>query len=238
MLGKRYPLYLVVVLTLILSLSLSACFDLGVFGDEEGDHREYYDAFGRVVGIFDGGKEEYDVEASLFNDYTVEKMDWDDEEDAVASHDYVYIVLPFESALQVESVGLFVRTDSAVELTVSAFYFVNESEAPVKIKFRTSPETEIITVQDEWGNDVEKEVEIEYDDPPASACIAQTTCEAFSDDWSSFLLTGFQQEGYLDGLLHTGKNGLLYIRIENNSGLSPTEESCSFAFINLLVRAV
>ena len=42
-----------------------------------------------------------------------------------------------------------------------------------------------------------------------------------------------------DGLLHTGSNSVLYIRVENNSGHDRgTTEPVTFTFINLLVRAI
>lgn len=236
--GKRIARLFAVALSLVVTTALTACFDLGSFGDENGDHEDYYDSFGEIAGLFDGGKHGYDLEDSVFNDYTVNEMGWEDEDDMVKSEAYVYIVIPFKSAMQIESVGLFVQTSVAADLSVSAFYYPNETYAPTKIKYKSSPDTEIVTVKDDEGNDVETEVEIVYDDPDPSLNVARTTFYAVAGDWSDFLLENFMQEGYEDGLLHTGDDGLLYIRIDDNSGLFPDRPTCSFTFINLLVRAI
>lgn len=238
MFGKRIARLVTVALSLVAMLSLTACFDLGTFGDENGEHKDYYDSFGEIAGIFDGGKHGYDLEDSVFNDYTVNEMDWEDEDDEVKSEEYVYLVIPFKRAMQIESIGMFVGTDTNVDLSVAAFYYPNESYAPAKIKYKSSPDTEIVTVKDDEGNDVEVEVEIVYDDPDPSLAVAETTLYTVAGDWTDFLLENFMQEGYEDGLLHTGDNGLLYIRIDNNSGLYPDLATCSFTFINLLIRAI
>ena len=235
--GKRIFRQIAVGLSIVILFSLSACFDLGAFEDTPG-HKDYYDTFGEVEALFDGGSHKYDVEDSLFNDYSVNELGWEDEDDKVDVEDYVYIVVPFECEKRVQSLALFVRAGKDVTLTVNAFYFVNDTLAPKKIKYKTSPDTEIIIEKDENGNDVEREVPIEYDDPSETESIAYSEFSTVAGGWSSFMLQDFNQEGYTDGLLHTGQNGLLYIRINENSGQYPERETCSFDFIDLLVRAV
>jgi|GEM_PF-670018 len=234
---KRLIGYVCLTLSLVLSFSLTGCFDLGIFEGEYGEYQDYYDAFGDVEGIFYGGSHTYDVEESLFNEYTVNYLDWDDSEE-VESEEYVYIVIPFEREMKIESIALFISADTLDLLDINAFYYESDIFAPNKIKFKSSPDTEIVKVEDENGNEIEQEVEIVYDDPAPETSVARTICEPFEDDWSDFILSDFDQEGYNDGLLHTVDNGLLYIRINNNSGLFPESTACSLKFINLLVRAV
>ncbi len=238
LIGNKITRRLIAILICLSLAPLSACFDLGEFEGGNGDYKDYDESFGVVTGLFDGGSHDYDVDDSLFNDYVVENMDWEDEDDAVKSEEYAYIVIPFEKQLKVESLALFVWGESVATLSVNAFYFESEAEFPKKIKYKTSPETEIVVVKDVNGNDVEQEVEIEYDDPPEEVSVAETTCDVYNDEWSSFLLSDFMQEGYLDGLLHTGEDGALYIRFDVNSGLYKDKSACSFRFICLLVRAV
>ena len=229
---KRIPLWLLaVVVSLALIFSLTACVDLGSFNADD-DYQSYYDSFGAVEGIFDGGSHSYDLEKSLFNAYSIEKLNWEDDDDRVAYEEYVYIVIPFEAALKIESVALFLNSEVATDLEISAFYFDGAATAPKKIKYKSSPDAEI-TIVDE----VETEVEIEYDDPDKSERISNALCYAKSD-WGSFILEDFSQPGYTDGYLHAGIDGLLYLRIENNSGLNKEMQSCSFNFNCLLIRAV
>lgn len=229
---KRIPRWLLaIVVSFVLIFSLTACMDLGSFNADD-NYQEYYDSFGDVEGIFDGGSHSYDLEKSLFNAYSIEKLDWEDDDDRVAYEEYVYIVIPFEAALKIESVALFLNSEVATDLEISAFYFDGSATAPEKIKYKSSPDTEIIIV-----DEVETKVEIEYDDPDKSERIADALCYAKSD-WGSFILENFSQPGYTDGYLHAGIDGLLYLRIENNSGLNKDMQSCSFNFNGLLIRSV
>ena len=235
--GRRIIRFIAIGLSIAILFCLTGCFDLGSF-EEDGSHEGYYDSFGTVVGLFDGGEREYDVEDSLFSDYTVNNMGWKDEDDEVKDEEYLYIVLPFEREMKIEGIALFVMSDKKATLEINSFYYENESFAPAKIKYKSSPDTEIIEETDEDGNTIEKEVEIEYDDPLPEESIADAICETVSNEWTSFVLGNFNQQGYGDGYLHTGKDGMIYIRINQNSGLFPEKETCSFKFINLLVRAV
>ena len=230
--NKRMPLQLfVIALSLAVILSFTACVDLGIFNAED-DYQSLYDSIGDVEGLFDGGSHSYDLKASLFNSYSLETLGWEDDDDKVASEEYVYIVIPFEAALRIESVALFMNSADPRELEISAFYFESSTLAPEKIKYKSSPDTEIVVI-----DEVETEREIVYDDPAKNDRIAGAFCYA-NGDWGSFVLDNFAQKGYMDGYLHTGIGGSLYLRIESNSGLNKEMQNCSFNFNGLLIRAV
>ena len=108
--------------SLVLLFSLTACLDPGSFNADD-DYQEYYDSFEDVEGIFDGGSHSYNLEKSLFNAYSVEKLNWEDDDDKVAYEEYVYIVIPFEAALRIESVALFLNSEVTADLEISAFCF-------------------------------------------------------------------------------------------------------------------
>ena len=212
-------------------LCLTACgVDLGVF--EKGDgYKELYESFGKVKTLFDGGNKSYKIEDSLFNDYTVEKMSWEDDDDKVDEKEYLYIILPMEKELKIQCIVLFFYSEAPTSLQFSSFYYVNEDAAPKKIKYRSSPDTE----EDEHG----EEVEIKYDDPSRDNSIANGSLALAEKQWNNCTFGGFKQEGYDDGYLHTGKEGLFYLRVENNSGFNrDTMTPAKISFINLMVRAV
>ncbi len=232
-------LFSIVLILALIVFSTGCATDLGTFS-EDNDYEEYYNSFGTVDGLFEvetggqyePGKLSYDVKNSLLNEETVDNMDWDKDEYVVQTKEYVYIILPFERAMVLESVALFVKADIDCEMHINAFYFQNEAAAPKKIKYLHSPDTETIIVDDE-----PVEVEIVYDDPAPIDRISYATVSLTKDEWGSFILSNFRQEGYDDENLHTGDDGLLYIRIENNSGHNvSTLPSCPFTFIDLLVR--
>ena len=215
---------------------LSACaVDLGSFEKSDG-YQSYYDSLGDVTGLYDGGSHEYDVETSLFNKLTVEKYSWDKSDYQVYSEQYVYLIIPFEKALKIENIAFSLYCTEQATMSFSLFYFLGESEAPKKIKYWSSPDTEPIYDEDD---NIIGEKEIEYDDPDVSTAILRGEAELPKATWQSFGMANFRQEGYDDYYLHTGEDGLLYIRIENNSGWNrDTMEPTTFRFLNLMMRAI
>ena len=227
---KKYLFSIVLILALIV-FSTGCATDLGTFS-EDNDYEEYYESFGDVVGLFDGGELSYDVKDSLFNATAVTDLNWEDDDDAVQVKEYVYIVIPFEKEMTLESIALYVKADKDCRVYISAFYFQDDTVTPKKIKYLSSPDTETVEVD---GQQVE--VEIEYDDPVKADRISSAEMSLTKDEWGSFILSNFTQLGQSDGNLHTQEDGLLYIRVENNSGFSvSTLPSCPITFINLLVR--
>ena len=223
-------------LLLLPALALCSCgIDLGVF--EKGDgYADYYASFGDMKGLYDGGDESYDIQKSIFNAKTVQNMSWEDEDDAVKEEEYVYVILPFETGLSLDTIALYIKSPVSVKAEISAFYFIDEEEAPQKIKYLTSPDTE--PVYDDDGNQV-GEKEIEYDDPLVENSLVSGGISLVKEEWTSFVLSNFHQQGYEDGNLHTGDGGLLYIRMENNSGWNKDRlDPVKFTFINLIIRGV
>ena len=223
-------------LSLFAALALSSCaIDLGNFEKSDG-YQDLYDSLGEVRGLFDGGNYSYKVENSLFNADTVQKMSWKKSEYEVEEEQYLYLIVPFKKALKIESIGLCFRSPVYSEIEVSFFYFINEDAAPKKIKYLSSPDTK--PIYDDDGNVIGEEP-IEYDDPPVENSILRGKTSLATKEWGKFAFGGFKQEGYDDGCLHTGQDGLLYLRIENNSGWNKDRLlPSSVTFINLLIRAI
>ena len=222
---------------LLLTMPLCSCaVSLGVFESKKDGYKTYYESFGEVRCLYDGGEISYDVEKSLFNDKTMNQFSWEKEEDTVKDLEYLYLVVPFETSLKVETIAFYVYSHVNIALEMSLFYFESSSQAPSQIKYLTSPATRII--YDDDGNPVGEE-EIVYDDPPIEASILHGEKELTRDGWTSVGFGNFKQQGYEDQYLHTGKDGFLYLRIENNSGWNVDRlNPVSFYFVNWLVRAV
>lgn len=215
---------------------LSACaVDLGVFEKSDG-YESYYDSFGDMKCLYDGGDHTYDIKDSLFNNTTVNSMSWDDDDDRVREEEYVYLILPFKTELKIESLALYFYGEENATMEVSFFYFENEDAAPKSIRYLTSPAPE--PVYDEDGNPTGEE-DPSYDDPAVETAVLTATVSLTSKNWSSIVFGNFQQEGYEDAYLHTADDGLLYLRVENNSGWNVDRlDPVSYSFINLLIRAV
>ena len=217
-------------------MSLTACGpSLGVFDSEDG-YEKLYDSFGDIKGLYDGGSHSYDFEDSLLNEKTLNEFEWEDDDDKVKKEEYVYLILPVEEELDIECIVLFFNSTTSQKVEFSTFYFASEDEAPKKIKYLSSPDTE--PEYDDDGNYI-GEKEIEYDDPPRDDSLVSGSLSLSRDSWTDYTYGGFKQVGFDDRLLHVKKDGLIYIRIENNSGFNrDTMQPVKFTFINLMVRAV
>jgi len=219
-------------LLLVPSLLLSACsFNLGTF-EKNDSYASYYEAFAPLKTLTDSGEDSgiedtYNIHDSLLNDYTVNSLSWENDTYKVAEKQYLYLIVTFQEELKVESLSLYVKSPKAASFNVSSFYYLNNDLAPKKIKYLSSPS------EKEGGEP------IVYDDPPRTDSSSSSKIQIGENQWSSFTLTKFRQIGYEDGLLRTARGSVLYLRIENNSGLNKSEMTpVSFTFLNFLVRAV
>lgn len=231
----RKPLF-GISLFLVAATLLSCGPSLGAFDDQENGYKKLYDAFGDMKGLYDGGSHTYDYEDSLLNEKTLNEFSWKDSDDKVKDEEYLYLILPVEQEHDIECIILFFKSPYSQTLEFSLFYFASEAEAPEKIKYLSSPDTE--PEYDDDGNYI-GEKPIEYDDPPKETALVNGTLSLVRDDWDNAAFGGFKQAGFTDGLLHAKKDGLIYIRVENNSGFNKdTLQPVTFSFVNLMVRAV
>lgn len=215
------------------TLVLSACsFDLGTF--EKGDsYSYYYNSFNQVRAKYDDGTEKghdnkYDVDKSLFNSYTVNNLAWEKKDYEIEERQYVYLIFTIKEVLKVESIALYFKATEKCTLSLSMFYFVNESEesVPTKIMFLSSAP-------------VEPGETSPYNDPPARDANVTYSGDFSKNSWKAVTFENFKQENFKDKYLHTGTNSVIYLRIENNSGLNKgTMSPVTFTFINFMVRAV
>ncbi len=222
--------------------SLSGCYDLGVLSTND----IYISSFGDIKGIYDGGSVSYELKDLIFTNSSDEDFSWEAAEDLTAFNKYVYVAIPVKADLNIEEFAMWVRGTETISMEVSFFYFESEADAPSKIKYLSSPDTEMVAKKDADGN-IEKdadgnivyeEKEIEYDDPLKETRVASYDV-SLKDSWGAFLVEGFNQTGYDDELLHTKNGGYIYIRFENNSGLNKeTLTSTSFQFTCVLIRAI
>ena len=240
------------ILPSILSLVfLSSCTpDLGQFNTENGGFEDYYDCIDDLVGKYESPKADdatkmelknqtYDLEDSITNEYIMEHLDWKDGAEKVEFRQYIYIVVPFNRDLKVESLAFFVRKDqgsASGELEFSAFYFPNSDSCPKDDKLKKSSDPDTKTQDGQ-------EVVIEYGDPKKESRNASVSLYV-TTEFDSFVMEKFHQTvdygtSYVsDGCLLAKKGSYLYLRIENNSALDRSRTPISIQFINLLVRAI
>ena len=244
---KKLLYYLIIVPSVLSIFFTASCSpSLGVF-DKEGSFGmdDYYASFGDIIGFYDDGAtemhlNEYNLEDSITNEYTMEFLDWEDGAETVEFKQYVYIVIPFKRDLKIEELALYVQSDpngaSNVELEFSLFYFKDESSCPSRddLKLYSDPDTK---------KEGDKDVVIEYADPKKDNRITYSTMTV-NHVFDSIVFSNFHQtldigESYVSDNCLLAKNGsYLYIRVENNSALNRNMTPVSISFINLLVRAI
>ena len=108
-------------LMVTLGVTMSGCDDLGAYEDVE----EYYNAFGDVVLISGSSKakEEYSVEKYFYNKESREDFlkGEDGAYKGVAHSDYVYMAIPFESNINMDTLALFLQSKINVTVYINVF---------------------------------------------------------------------------------------------------------------------
>ena len=106
-----------------LAVAMIGCDDLGDFEDTN----EYYASFGNITLISGTTKEEkdYSVEKYFYNEDSRE--DFLKGEERIAYSDYVYMAIPFNSDIDMDTLALYLQTQNDVTVYINA-YVVNKSE--------------------------------------------------------------------------------------------------------------
>ena len=206
----------------ILVIAACGCEDLGAYENTQ----EYYDSFGRVVLIngADGGKEEYSVSESFYNKESRENfMAGDDSAytKKVEYGEYVYMAIPVQSNINMDTLALFLRSQNDVTVHINVFV-INAAE---------------------WGSILEKEriteeseEEIVYDDLDPDARIGAVTVHLKQEKWGSFVLDTFTVNHQAQKSIQIETGRYILLQITNNSGLGLPRSNITMT--NLLIRAL
>lgn len=225
------------------AVTLAGCFDLGDFEDEE----EYYDSFGDVRLVYqnptalekDIESEDYSVKDYFYNKNTGEKFAYGDPKDEESDEGkdipqlaYVYMAIPVEKDLSVDSVALYCNALQTCSMEVF-FYLVDDLPDGgdfTNIWLLGEPEYE--QKSNENGEAIDEK--IDYSDPSDSLLVAKTTMQVKEGKWASLIVNDWNQEDVLE--IKDGQ--YLLLRFVNNSGVNTTENlPVAFRVTNLLVRA-
>ena len=108
-------------MAVILAITACGCEDLGAYEDTE----DYYSSFGDVVLISGTSRdvEDYSIEEYFYNEESRENFlrDENGEYSGIEHSDYVYIAIPVESDMEIDSIALFMHSQSDVTVYISAF---------------------------------------------------------------------------------------------------------------------
>ena len=256
---------LTICITAILWVALCGCEDLGAYNDVS----EYYGAFGDIVmiGGTTGEKDEYSVEDYFYNEESRE--DFLEGEDGayrgVKHSDYVYVAIPLESSIDMDTLALFLMSEDDAVIYISVFI-----TDKIPSEWRAIADNVIDGGGDNGdadgdgsdtesgdGSDTESgedaEEEKEYDDPDHSASVGEIAVFLEKGKWDSFVLDTFNVNGEAQKSISINDGQYILLQIRNNSGVRIYNEEKGafvdpitglelprvvFTVTNLLVRAL
>ena len=158
-----------------LAVAMSGCEDLGAFDNTN----EYYSSFGNIVLISGTTKEEkeYSVDKYFYNEDSRE--DFLKGEDRVAYSDYMYMAIPFNSNIDMDTLALYLQSQNDVTVYINA-YVINKSEWDA---IRDNDDDSEESTGDSENN------EKVYDDPDTK--IGEVAVHLKNGKWYSFALDVF-----------------------------------------------
>ena len=249
---RKFFSLVAICITAILVIALCGCEDLGAFADTT----EYYNSFGDLVFVDGDTKktESFSVEGFFYNEESRENflVGEDGVYHGVPHANYVYVAIPFENEIEMDSLALYIQSLNDVSVYIDVFVAedVPSNWKPLAGNIGNNVNTTPQTVEDTSGEGSDEKEN--YDDPSWKTRIGTITVHLKSEKWSSFTLDSFQPDG-VDGkveksiIIQDGQCVLLQIR--NNSGViildeenggqsSPEMKKATITMTNLLVRAL
>lgn len=237
---------LVLCITAILAVAVCGCEDLGVYDDEE----EYYNSFGDIVLISGTTRdeEEYSVKKYFYNKESKEKfLEGDDGAYQGVEHsDYVYMAIPFDSNIDMDTMGLFLQSQNDVSLYINVFI-----TDQVPSKWKAISDNEDGDVGESSGE--ESEEKPVYDDPDPETRIGEVAVYLEKGQWSSFVLDIFTVNGSAQNSIQIKEDQYILLQFRNNSGVRIFDEEknlyvdpqtglelrkAEITMTNLLIRAL
>jgi len=187
-------------ITATLAVAVCGCDDLGAYEDTT----EYYNSFGRIALIDGTNKEEerYSVEKYFYNEDSRE--DFLKGEERVAALDYMYMAIPFNSNINMDTLALYLQSQNDVTVYIDV-YVINSSEWDA---IREDDDDSGESTGDSENN------ENVYDDPDAK--IGEVKVHLKNGEWNSFTLDAFQTKAGLQKSIQINSGQYALLRFKNN----------------------
>ena len=237
----------------IILIAACGCEDLGAYENTE----EYYSSFGDVV-LIDGttkNKTEYSVETYFYNKESREDFlrGEDGAYKGVEYAEYVYMAIPFESSIDMDTLALFIQSKADVTVYISVFI---SDKIPTNWKAVADNQmnqdgSEIVLA--EGAENESQNTEKVYDDPDPQTSIGEVAVHLKNGKWNSFVLDVFNMDGKTQKSIQINDGQYILLQIRNNSGVRVFNEekkayvdqltgielpSAEITMTNLLIRAL
>ena len=237
-------------ITAVLVTAVCGCEDLGAYSDVT----EYYSSFGDIVLIGGTSREqgEYSVEDYFYNDESREDflINADGAYEGVGYSDYVYMAIPFESDIDMDTLSLYVQSKVDVSVYINVFIADKipsewksmadlenennkseeeneentEEESEEIIEEETEEESEKTTEEETEEKTEEETEEKVYDDPDPATRVGEITIHLKAGQWDSFVLERFTVDDTTQESIQINDGQYILLQIRNNSGLRIYDE--------------
>ena len=254
---KRKAMAVVVICILaVLGTALCSCDDLGAYDSPN----DYYASFDDVVflGGDAGDGKEYSVKDYFYNDKSRE--DFLTREDGiyegVKRSDYVYVAIPLNKDLNMDSLAMYLQAENDVTIYLSVYITdkIPKNWKKLGETGENGDESSNASADTfEYTSDESGDKEPEYDDPNLETAVGEVTVHLKGGKWNSFILNSFKKNGLFEKSVQLKKGQYILLQIRNNSGVRVLDEktgllvdpqtglvleSADITMTNLLVRAV
>ena len=241
-----FKAFLAICITATLWVALCGCDDLGVYEDTE----EYWNSFGEVSLVSGTSKkiDGYSVEEYFYNESSREDfLVGEDGKYKGADHsDYSYMVVPFESSINMDSFALYLQSQTDVTLYVD-LYVVSYADWEVAM--------DILEAQgkSDGSSDTGADGGVEGDNPISITKIGAVSLVMKKDKWSSFVLDFFDVNKTSQKSIQINDGQCILLQFKNNSDVRVFDEekqiyldpqtgyelkSANITMTNLLIRAL
>lgn len=246
----------------ILAIAMCGCDDLGAYESPE----EYYASFGEVVFLGGSAKDgvEYPVKDYFYNEETREDFLTGDDGKyhGVPHSDYVYVAIPVQTDLKMDSIAMYLQSKSDVALYIN-FYITDKLPKNWKTiddavgggaVSPVSAEAYEYKLNEATAMPLADEDEAEtFDDPKPETRIGEINVYLKEGKWNSFTLDNFRVNGLFEKTIQLKKNQYILLQIRNNSGVRDFDaetglwvdpqsglplDKAEITMTNLLLRAV
>ena len=248
-----FKAFVAICMAAIILIAACGCEDLGAYENTE----EYYSSFGDIV-LIDGttkNRTEYSVETYFYNKESREDFlrGEDGAYKGVEYAEYVYMAIPFESSIDMDTLALFIQ--SKADVTVYISVFISD-----KIPTNWKAVADNVINQDgsnivlaEGAENESQNTEKVYDDPDSETRIGEVSVHLKNGKWNSFVLDVFKIGGKTQNSIQINDGQYILLQIRNNSGVRVFNEekqayvdaltgielpSAEIMMTNLLIRAL
>lgn len=251
----------------ILVIAACGCDDLGEYEDVA----EYYAAFGDIilVSASSGEDEDYSVEDYFYNEESREEfLAGDDGAYKGAPHaDYVYMAIPFESNIDMDTLALFMQSKNDVAVYIYVYVLGDSDEWDDILSGEDNSEQTEGTEGTEGSSGTEtgngssgtggtegsEPQEPVYDVLSTTKKVGEIAVYLESGKWGSFVLDEFDVDGKIQSSIQINDGQYVLLQIRNNCGIVAFDEmmqtlvdpevgialdKAEITMTNLLIRAL